>query len=341
MIDRLTVFFGEMFLPSILGSLTMKEQVTYLNVNEVEIRDHLERTKLDILSLAESIETIGQINPITVKKRGSKYQVVAGRRRFSAVKHLEAVTGKKHQVLAIVRDLDDIQEELILIDENLMRQDLSETEVDEALYRRKQLYEELHPETKKNVVGGYAKRSNYAKAKPAFSEDAAKRLGTSRRTVEKAIARASKATDKVKQAREAGLLSPSKVDLLVTLEAKDQDILLPAVKGADLAEVKDLVDQAKKRGARAVVLDLGEVKQEDQRLKSLLKDALKLSEMLQEALEERLTLSGDAKHDSLRSLDELSKRIQNFTSFQRSALGYVAAISRRGDERKTIRQRPK
>ena len=317
----------------------MKHDVIELDLSKVEVRDHLSRTKLDIGSLAESIQAIGQINPITVKKIGNaKYQVVAGRRRFTALKHIESTTGKKQKVVAVVKDLDQVHEELIEIDENLMRQNLNEVEFDEALYRRKQLYEQLHPETKKNISGGIAKNSKDKARKAAFTADTAAKLNNSRRTIEKAVARASKASDKVKKAREDGILSPSKVDLLVTLDHKDQDILLPIVKNLDVSEVKEMLTEVKKHGAKAVALTFEEVKQEDPRLKPLIREAIKLSQALQEALEDRLTLEGDTKHDSLRALDELEKRIQKFTSFQRAALGYVRAISRKGDQAKVIRQ---
>jgi ParB/RepB/Spo0J family partition protein len=316
----------------------MKEAVVYLDPESIEIKDHTHRTKLDIASLSESIQAVGQINPITVKKVGRGYQVVAGRRRLTAIKHLHKTGDSKIRVAAIVRELSDIAEELILIDENLMRQNLGEAEFDEALYRRKQLYEQLHPETKKNVSGGIARsprtRDN---RKLPFSEDAARKLGTNRRSVERAIARAAKATDKVKKARAEGL-SPSKVNLLVSLDPYDQDTLLPAVKNLEVAEVRSLVEQAKKRGAKAVMLDFEEIKAEDPRLKPLVRDALKLSQAIQEALEERLTLEGTSKHDSLRALDLLQQRIMKFTSFQRAALGYIKAISRKDGQTKLIRE---
>ena len=44
----------------------MKEQILELDLDKVEIKDQAHRTKLDIESLAESIESVGQINPITV-----------------------------------------------------------------------------------------------------------------------------------------------------------------------------------------------------------------------------------------------------------------------------------
>lgn len=313
----------------------MKEKVLALNLDRVEIKDHLHRTKLDIDSLVESLGTTGQINPITVKQVGKKYQVIAGRRRFTALKALEKETGKKQKVLVVVRDLDEIQEELILIDENIIRKSLSEAEHDEALYRRKQLYEQLHPETKKHVAGGLAKADKAGKL--SFSKDAAKKLGITKRTVERAIARASKATDKVKQARFEGL-SPTKVDLLVSLSSKDQDLLLPVIRNKEVSEVRTLVEQAKKRGAKAVVLDLEELKEEDPRLKPLIRDAMKLSERIQEVLEERLSLEGSSKHESLRALDQLQQRIIKFTSFQRSVLGYVKAISKKGGETRFLKE---
>lgn len=316
----------------------MKHQIVQLDLSEVEVKDHLSRTKLDISSLSESIQAIGQINPITVKKRGNKYQVIAGRRRFSALKHIEATTGKKQKVLVTIKDLDQVQADLIEIDENLMRQNLNEVETDEALYKRKQLYEQLFPETKKNVAGATAKHNKNKDKKLPFTSDVSRKLNISRKTVERSIARASKASDKVKKAREDGVLSPSKVDLLVTLEHTEQDILLPFVKDCDVSEVKDLIAQSKKRGAKAVALTVQDVKKEDPRLKPLVRDAIRLAEQLQDALESRLTLEGDSKHDSLRSLDKLEQTIQKFTSFQRAALGYVKAISRKGDQRKIIRQ---
>jgi ParB family chromosome partitioning protein len=318
----------------------MKDSIVHLDLSDVEVKDHLSRTKLDISSLAESIQAIGQINPITVKKNGNKYQIIAGRRRFTALKHIESTTGKKQKVLVVIKDLSQVHQDLIEIDENLMRQDLTEVEFDEALYKRKQLYEQLFPETKKDVAGGIAKGNKDKKneKKLAFTADASKKLNTSRRTIEKAVSRASKASDKVKKARENGVISPSKVDLLVTLDHTEQNLLLPFAKDSDVSEVKELVAQSKKRGAKAVVLDLQEVKKEDSRLKPLIRDAIRLSQQFQEALESRLTLDGDSKHDSLRSLDELEKTVQKFTSFQRAALGYVKAISRKGDQRKIIRE---
>ncbi len=53
----------------------------------------------DIKSLAKSIETIGLLNPITVKISGNQYSILAGRRRFLACKYL-----KQKQISARILD---------------------------------------------------------------------------------------------------------------------------------------------------------------------------------------------------------------------------------------------
>jgi len=308
------------------------------------VEDQKHRLKMDIESLAQSILIAGQINPITVQKQGSEYRVIAGRRRFAALTHIqdEITPDKEVKALVYVTDLNELQSELIKIDENIMRQQLTGAELDEAIYRRKQIYEELHPETKQGSAGAHAKHAKArGKAKPAqaFTHDAARKLGITKRTVERAVSRASKASDKVKAAREKGDLSPSKVDLLVTLPAHDQDLLLPLARKKDVKELRSVVDAAKRRGAKAVVLDQADTHEEDPRLKPLIRSVENLSEEIQSALENRLAFEGDMKHESLKALGELAKRIEKFTSYQRSALGYVKAIVKRGSEKRMIRGR--
>jgi len=56
------------------------------------------RTKLtDIEYLAKSIEATGLINPLTVRKDGKRYRVVAGERRFRALQFLRAAAIAKNR----------------------------------------------------------------------------------------------------------------------------------------------------------------------------------------------------------------------------------------------------
>jgi ParB family chromosome partitioning protein len=57
-----------------------------------------------------------------------------------------------------------------------------------AIFRRKAIYEELHPETKAGVAGGLARQGS-ASEKSAFAEATSDAIGKSRRSVEIAAAR--------------------------------------------------------------------------------------------------------------------------------------------------------
>ena len=80
----------------------------------------------EILELAESIDRQGLLNPITVQmgKKG-KYEVVAGHRRFEAVKRL----GLPHIECNIVNDLNEQEIILAQIAENCQRKQMSACEL--------------------------------------------------------------------------------------------------------------------------------------------------------------------------------------------------------------------
>ncbi len=83
----------------------------------------------DLAELMASIAEKGIIEPLVVRQRGGRFQIVAGERRYQA-----AVQVGLDQVPVVIRDVDD-QEiiELALI-ENLQRKDLTPFEEAEALH---------------------------------------------------------------------------------------------------------------------------------------------------------------------------------------------------------------
>jgi ParB/RepB/Spo0J family partition protein len=95
-----------------------------------------------LASLAESIEEIGLINPIRVRRVGEGYEVIAGSHRLSACD----LVGLRNIPCIIVKD-DDLHAELAMIDENLMRAELTAADRAATTARRKAIYLELHPET--------------------------------------------------------------------------------------------------------------------------------------------------------------------------------------------------
>ena len=78
----------------------------------------------DALSeLADSIKQNGVLQPILVRKKGAKYEIVAGERRYQASK----LAGKK-DIPVVIREIDDKEMFQIALIENLQRSDLSPIE---------------------------------------------------------------------------------------------------------------------------------------------------------------------------------------------------------------------
>ena len=73
--------------------------------------------------LAQSIREQGVIQPITVRKSGEKYEIVAGERRWRA----SQIAGLK-EVPAILRNIDDQKSMELALIENLQREDLNPIE---------------------------------------------------------------------------------------------------------------------------------------------------------------------------------------------------------------------
>ena len=89
--------------------------------NSEQPRTRFTETALD--ELAQSIRSNGIVQPIVVRKRGAKYQIVAGERRWRAAQRAGI-----HKIPAVVREVsDDKLLELALI-ENIQRQELNAIE---------------------------------------------------------------------------------------------------------------------------------------------------------------------------------------------------------------------
>jgi ParB family chromosome partitioning protein len=91
---------------------------------------------------------VGLQHPITVAKRDGGYRLLAGAHRLTAFRELGM-----ERISANVVELDDVHAELVELDENLARNELSPAERSAAIARRKAIYERLHPETKHGAVG--------------------------------------------------------------------------------------------------------------------------------------------------------------------------------------------
>jgi ParB/RepB/Spo0J family partition protein len=141
-------------------------------------------------ALAQSMSDRGLLQPIVVRPRNGGYWLVAGLHRFEAAKKCKW----KKISCTIFDDIEADQAELIEIDENLIRSDLSPAEEAMQLTRRKELYEKVHGKAK--AKGARAANKKMGKANDAtdnlsdaFTTDVAKKTGQTARNVRRKVAR--------------------------------------------------------------------------------------------------------------------------------------------------------
>ncbi|MBM7567945.1 nucleoid occlusion protein [Paenibacillus sacheonensis] len=123
-----------------------QDEVKQLPITEVDTSPYQPRTVFDddrIEELSQTIRTHGVIQPIVVRARNGRYEIIAGERRFRAVKKLGLDT-----VPAIVREFNDSQAASIALIENLQREGL--TSIEEAIAYQKLI--DLHNLTQESLA---------------------------------------------------------------------------------------------------------------------------------------------------------------------------------------------
>ncbi len=151
-----------------------------------------------LVELADSIREQGVVSPIVVTKKGKKYQIVAGERRWRASK----LAGKE-TIPAIVRSLSDQNRLELAIIENAQREDLSAIELATA----------------------------YAKLKNQFNltdEEIAKRVGKSKTSVVNTM-RLLKLPEEVKKAMQEHHLPEGPMRPLISADPKVVQEVLPRI----------------------------------------------------------------------------------------------------------------
>ena len=98
--------------------------ISKIKTNPNQPRKNFDKAALD--ELADSISQNGVIQPIIVRRKGAKYEIVAGERRYQAAK----LAGLK-EMPVIIREVSDSEVFQLALIENLQRADLNP--IEEAL----------------------------------------------------------------------------------------------------------------------------------------------------------------------------------------------------------------
>jgi ParB family transcriptional regulator, chromosome partitioning protein len=177
----------------------------------------------DLAELIASVREKGIIEPLVVRQRGARYQIIAGERRY----HAASQAGLR-ELPVVVRDVDDGEMLELALIENIQRKDLTPFEESEAMQ-------------------GLAQKFGYT------HEDLAKRLGKSRTTITEALSLTGIPPEVRKVIRLAGITNRSL--LLQIVRQGDTQKMLQLVEkitsqGATREQLRKDADKEKPKAGR-------------------------------------------------------------------------------------------
>jgi ParB family chromosome partitioning protein len=177
----------------------------------------------DLSELMASVAEKGIIEPLIVRQRGARYQIIAGERRYHA-----AVQVGLREVPVIIREVDDAEVMELALVENLQRKDLTAFEESEALHQ-------------------LAHRCNYT------HEDMARKLGKSRTSITESLSLANMPDEVRNLCRLADITSKSTL-LQIVRQADQQKMIALVERHCDTRGCASRDSKAKSRPAQVLRL---------------------------------------------------------------------------------------
>ncbi len=200
-------------------------QESKISINDIEPNRGQPRTHFDeesLEELADSIKQYGIIEPLVVQKKGKRYEIIAGERRFRAARK----AGLK-EVPVVIREFADEDVFVIALLENIQRKDLNP--IEEALaYQR--LIEEHNLK----------------------QEDVAKKLSKKRTTITNSM-RLLKLSREVRDMLIAGSISEGHGRALLGIEDQSKQLELAkkiAEENLSVRETERLVNELKEKAEK-------------------------------------------------------------------------------------------
>lgn len=193
--------------PHFAASTASTSDVQRVNVYELDSNPFQPRKDFDeaeINALAESLREHGLIQPIVVRKVGSRFQLIAGERRMRA-----AIKAGWSEIPARVVDVGDRQVAELALVENLQRKDL-------------------------NPLEKAASFQQYLERYGCTKEELASRLQIDRSTVAN-IVRLLELPESVQAALASGTISTGHARALLPLEEREQIALCQRIRAEDLS----------------------------------------------------------------------------------------------------------
>jgi N6-adenosine-specific RNA methylase IME4 len=216
-----------------------KRKIADVRLSSIGVAGRMRELRSELVNeLVASMEVQGLLQPIVIRPKGSTgYLLVAGRHRLAAAEQLKW----EHIKATIVIGMDADAAQLVEIDENLVRGELSPAESAAHYAERKRLYLKLHPETGTGKAPGKAgggKKSRTKNCKlQSFAEDTATKTGKHKATVSREVKRGTDIED-VASLAGTSLDSGVELDALAELPKAEQRKLAKAAKAGKKVSAK-------------------------------------------------------------------------------------------------------
>lgn len=216
---------------------------------------HREPDMAKVREIAKSISEIGLLNPPAVCFRdgividGEETEntpvLIYGRHRLLALKELGKVS-----VECVVHDIDDLHAELMEIDENLARAELSPAQEAAHIARRKEIWDEMNE-------GGKSLPTSSTGQKKQFAADVAELTGSSKRDVNLKIARARELGPNIHKIAGTSLDKGVEMDALIKLPEPERKELIDRAAAGEKVSARPAPEQKPIRVDKAlnVMLD--------------------------------------------------------------------------------------
>ncbi len=281
-------------------------------ISAVKLNSEYLRVQSDVEALKKSLDSVGLIHPVTIN---TEDELLAGARRFQAASEL----GWEDIPVHIV-DRDRLVQELISIDENLVRASLNSLELEKCLNRGREIYEELHPtankvDLSKEELKGEEKQQQKEREEldeDSFAAVTAEKTGLSKSVIKSAIKRDALASEAVKVARGAGDLNATQTNEIIKLEKDTQEKVLPLIADKTVKEVRKIVSAAIDGGYDAAVEASEEIVPMPREYSKILSPVRRVNRTITRILVEEVRYDGPERKKINEELRQLKENLDQF-----------------------------
>lgn len=297
-------------------------------LSDIKLKSEYLRTDTDVTTLKKSVENVGLIHPVTINEDD---ELLAGARRFQAVRELGWDEIPVHVV-----DQDTLIQELISIDENLVRAPLGKLEVERLLNRGREIFETLNPTASKVDLSAEdlsPEEKQQLKEKEdnesdSFTAVTSEKLGLSKSVIKGAIKRDALASEAVKQARGQGELNATTTNEIIRLDKKAQEKILPLVANKTAKETRRIVAAAKKGGIQAAIEESEKTAPLPREYQQMISPLRRVSKSITRILAEELRYEGAEQGKINKELMELKNKLEQYFEMVGSESGPAKGSSK-------------